>query len=90
MQITFDTNDNLDELKKIYSIIQEAIEKRSESTEISRVKDTINLNNTLQQATLVQSQQQNKIRTAGGCKVIPYEDMSEKFSEIFSSMKIRY
>lgn len=80
VNLSFDTEkENLDYLKKLVEALQQLIASREgkffQATQIVTAQ--------------TQQQPQNAPdKTSGGCRVIPYEDMSGKMSSIFSGRRI--
>jgi len=69
VNIQFDTEtENLDNLKKLVNALQELIDHREgKKVETSQTKE---------------EPKRCSAKTSGGCRVIPYEDMSAKMSAI--------
>jgi len=85
MQITFNTTDDVEELKKIFMILQETISKKCGNVNVISAPvgvQQVSIN-PAPQAVVAEG------RTSGGCKVIPYQDMSGKLSEILSTINLR-
>jgi hypothetical protein len=82
VNLSFDTeNEKVDNLKKLVEALEQLIAHREgrsyqpgQKTQTSTV------------APVEQKPAQDK--TAGGCRVIPYEDMSGKMSSLFSGRRI--
>ncbi|MBT3323700.1 hypothetical protein HN681_00705 [archaeon] len=74
VKISFDTeNESLDNLKKLVEALQKLIAHR-EGKPIS-------------QETKKEEPKKNVSKTGGGCRVIPYEDMSGKMAELLSGRR---
>ena len=74
VKISFDTeNESLDNLKKLVEALQKLIVHR-EGEPIS-------------QETKKEEPKKVASRTGGGCRVIPYEDMSGKMAELLSGRR---
>jgi len=91
MQITFNTNDSIEELKKIYEILQETITNKGG---LPQSQLNIGINPNMRQVSVSPVQQQiqqpqSRVSVPSSCRVIPYQDMSEKLSEILSNMSTR-
>lgn len=85
VQIVVDTEkEDLAELKKLSTWVNELIEQREKNTS-STVAPEIPKPEVAQP----KPQPSNLTRTAGGSSVIPYEDMSELLGKIASGEKIR-
>lgn len=78
VNLSFDTEkENVENLKKLITALQELVRTR-EGT-----------GNSLSSTTQPSSQPKQTVpdRTSGGCRVIPFEDMSQKMSELFSGRR---
>ncbi|MBS3117293.1 hypothetical protein J4430_00210 [Candidatus Woesearchaeota archaeon] len=80
MQIIIDTEkESVDNLKRIAQIVEEAIIQKGGKVQPQEQRQ--------------QAQEKPPIpaggKTAGGARVIPYKDMSNKMSEIFSNLETR-
>lgn len=95
VKISFDTEkDSVDDLKKLVAGLQDIINRRE-----GNQPKPLNANNQQYSPSLQRpiqsssqssdSQQANaqQKKTSGGCRVIPYEDMSDKMSQIFSGRR---
>ena len=78
VKIAFDTEtESVDNLVKLIDAIQKLVDHKTGTTSAPR-----------QTAQPIQAQQKSqKQKTSGGCRVIPYEDMSDKMANIFSGRK---
>ena len=79
VNLNFDTEkENIDNLKKLIEALQQLIASR-EGVPFQA-----------SQVATVQAPQPQRVqdKTGGGCRVIPYEDMSGKMANIFSGRRI--
>ena len=83
VNLSFDTeNEKVDNLKKLVEALEQLIAHREGRTYQAGQK---------QASTAVAAPPEQKpmnSQTAGGCRVIPYEDMSGKMSTLFSGRRI--
>jgi hypothetical protein len=93
IQLNFDTdNDSLDDLKKVCAILQEVINRREKKIPLNEV-DLCNVkyNEPKQEVQSKEQsskpQQSSKPKTSGGCRVIPYEDMSDMMAKIYGKKR---
>ena len=87
VKISFDTEkESLEDLKKLVDALQDLITKREKNPNLTNTvinttsqqrTDNIKQNNPAQQAI-------SNSQTGGGGKLIPYEDMTDTMSKIFS------
>ena len=84
VHLSFDTEmERLENLKKLVEALEQLIAHREGRNPPQGVRQ-------VQVSTIVASQEQKQVpdKTAGGCRVIPYEDMSGKLSLLFSGRRI--
>ena len=78
--IKFDTQkESVEDLKKLVRSLQQMIEQREKGMRPEQVKI---------QDQNVQPSQRGTGQTAGGSRIVPYEDMTDTFSRIFSGKGI--
>ncbi len=82
VNLSFDTeNEKVDNLKKLVEALEQLIASREGRTYQPGQKQ-------VQTATVTVEQKPVPDKTSGGCRVIPYEDMSGKMSSLFSGRRI--
>ncbi len=83
VNLSFDTEkENVDNLKKLVEALDQLIAHREGRTYQLGQKQ-------VSTATVTpEAQKQVNSQTAGGCRVIPYEDMSGRMASLFSGRKI--
>lgn len=92
IQLSFDTEkDNLEDLKKVCAILQEVINRKEKKLPISEL-DICNAkykeDKPIQVMNKPRTEQPKKeMKTQGGCRFIPYEDMSDTMANIFQKKK---
>jgi len=91
IQLNFDTEkDNLDDIKKVCAILQEVIRRRENKMPISEI-DLCNVKykeeNKIQPEKKPVSEQPKNTKTCGGCRFVPYEDLTETMNSIFKGKK---
>ena len=80
VNLSFDTErEGIDNLKKLVDALQQLIASREGKPYSPEVKPA---------TATVPEQKAAPDRTSGGCRVIPYEDMSGKMSSLFSGRRI--
>jgi len=83
VNLRFDTEkEPLDNLKKLVDALQQLINHRDGNSS-SPVQVSTQISSSVQP----QQQKTAQDRTSGGCRVIPYEDMTGKMSQIFSGKR---
>ncbi len=81
VNLSFDTEkEPVDNLKKLVDALQQLIQHRG-GTSSSPASVSQQISSSVQQQNPVPD------KTAGGCRVVPYEDMSGKMSQIFSGRR---
>ena len=81
VNLSFDTeNERVDNLKKLVEALEQLIASREGRTYQPGQKQTSTVPTVEQKAA--------SDKTAGGCRVIPYEDMSGKMASLFSGRRI--
>lgn len=83
VNLSFDTeNERIENLKKLVDALEQLIAHREGRSYQAGQKQ-------IQTATVSAPVEQKPVdKTAGGCRVIPYEDMSGKMSNLFSGRRI--
>ncbi len=80
VNLSFDTeNEKVDNLKKLVEALEQLIAHREGRSYQAGQKPI---------QTVASEQKPASSSTAGGCRVIPYEDMSGKMSSLFSGRRI--
>ena len=93
VNLSFDTeNEKLDNLKKLVDALNQLISNREgrpvqQAPSMSTAAASGMPAQIQVQAAPVQQRPQGEQKTNGGCRVIPYEDMSNKMSGIFSGRR---
>ena len=83
VNLRFDTEkEPLDNLKKLVDALQQLINHRNGNSS-SPVQVSTQISSSVQP----QQQKTAQDRTSGSCRVIPYEDMTGKMSQIFSGKR---
>lgn len=81
VNLSFDTeNEKVDNLKKLVEALEQLIAHREGRSYQPGQKQV--------QTATVAVEQKTVDKTSGGCRVIPYEDMSGKMSSLFSGRRI--
>ena len=96
MKVTFDTEaDSVEDLQQILSMLQNALNKRNvnslpkSANEIFTVGRFVEAPKMEQPSVNKLQEQQAPIKTAGGGRITPYQDLSSMMSNIFSNQPTR-
>lgn len=82
VNLSFDTeNEKVDNLKKLVEALEQLIAHREGRSYQAGQKTSVSVSAPIEQKAASD-------KTAGGCRVIPYEDMSGKMSSLFSGRRI--
>ena len=86
MKLSFDTeSDKVEDLIEVFKMLHSALERRGvKIVNEEQKKEQQQSNNSQQEQHAPQSG-----KTSGGGRVIPYQDMTDKLSDIFSNQPLR-
>ena len=96
MKVTFDTEtDSVEDLQQVLNMLNSALQKRSANSlpksanEIFTVGRFVEAPKMEQQSANKLQEQQTPIKTAGGGRITPFQDLSSMMSNIFSNQPTR-
>ena len=96
MKVTFDTEtDSIEDLQQVLSLLNSALQKRSLNSLPKSANEIFNVGNFVEAPKQEQfssnksPEQQAPVKTAGGGRITPFQDLSGLMTNIFSNQPTR-